>query len=110
MPPGDADSGFLPQVINPFDAWEKATEAGLTELFDESMDLHVLHQMLNLGAEKAGGDRYGDVRFRLRSPRTGELIVWVAVLKKREEPEIEHENLYEVIGFYEVDLDAAELL
>lgn len=66
--------------------------------------------MFQEGADAANGAKWGRVSMTLRSNRTGEEVVWIAALRKRQEPEIEHENIYEVVGFYRLDLDDEELI
>lgn len=110
MMPGSAAPYFPGEVLNPNDAWDMAKSEGINDLFRDEMDMGTWHSVLNRAAVLAEGRRFGEAKFQFREPETGALIVWVAILRKRNEPEIEHENLYEVVGFQQIDVDNASVL
>ena len=110
MTPGSDRPRFPGEVLNPDGAWEMAMEEGVADLFRDEIDPYTWSSILNRAAESAEGRRFGEARFQFREPRTGALIVWVAILRKHEEPEVEHQNLYEVVGFEQVDVDNATVI
>lgn len=110
------DSGlrdqFPGQVINIESAVDLAIRAGLDEYLDDSQVLGSdwWYDLLHWCARRANGAEWADEPIRLRSQRTGETVVWAVVLRKRSEPELAHENLYDVVDFRRVDIDTGELI
>lgn len=99
-------------VINVDAAVEAAIRDGLDEFLDETQQLgsEWWERVFHDGADEAHGAAWARVPLRLRSNRTGEEVLWIAVLRKLIHPVLGDDNVYEVRGFHQVDMDTGEMI
>lgn len=102
----------LPVVVNVYTAVEAAIRDGLDDFLDETQQLgsEWWERVFYDGAVDADGASWANVRLRLRSNRTGEEVVWIAVLRRLQDPVLGDDRVYEVRGFHQVDMDTGEMI
>ena len=94
-------------VINVRPGVEAAIRDGLDAYLDDTQQLgsEWCERVFHDGALEAKVAAWARVSLTLRSNRTGEEVVWIATLRKRQEPENAHQDLYEFVGFFRLDAD-----
>lgn len=102
----------LPVVVNVYTAVEAGIRDGLDDFLDETQQLgsEWWERVFYDGAVDADGAAWANVRLRLRSNRTGEEVVWIAVLRRLQDPVLGDDRVYEVRGFHQVDMDTGEMI
>ena len=106
-----ANSGST-EVIDIYMAVEGAIRDGLDEFLDGTQQLgsEWWERVFYDGAVEADGAAWANVRLRLRSNRTGEEVLWIAVLRRLQDPVLGDDRVYQVRGFHRVDMDTGDMV